>query len=75
MSDLTAAEAALAQARADMKAEIAALGTQMDVNFQKLITALGASGGMSAADVQAAADDLQADITDLKAIGTRDTAP
>jgi hypothetical protein len=57
---------------AALKDEVAALGTQMDANYQALLAAQ--SGGNQAA-IDAAKADIDATIDALKAIGTRDTFP
>jgi hypothetical protein len=55
-----------------LKDEVAALGTQMDANYQALLAAV-AGGNQGAID--AAKADIDATIDALKAIGTRDTFP
>ncbi len=63
---------AFTQAVADLKAEVMAIGTEMDTLFTELTTALGA-GNQPAVD--AATQALQDQIAALKAAGTRDMPP
>ncbi len=63
---------AFTQAVTDLKAEVAAIATQMDTLFADLTTALGA-GNQPAVD--AATQAMQDEITALKAAGTRDMPP
>jgi hypothetical protein len=65
MSDMTTA-------LADLKAEIADLGTRMDANFKALTAAVAANDPAKQAAVVA---EIEADVQALKDIGTRDTPP
>ncbi len=68
MSDMSGLTASLAA----LRDEVAALGAQMDANYQALLAAV-AGGDQGAID--AAKADVDATIDALKAIGTRDTFP
>jgi len=62
----------LTQAIEDLKAEVMAIGTEMDTLFADLMAALG-SGNQQAVDDAVAA--VRAQIDALKAAGTRDMPP
>jgi hypothetical protein len=68
MSDTSGLTASLAA----LHDEVGAIGTQMDANFQALMTAI-ASGDQAAIDAAKAA--IDADVQALKDIGARDTFP